>query len=441
MLSNRVLVVEDDPSVRGLLQTILEDEALEVILAADGEEGLRLARTVDLDVVLLDVMMPGLGGLDVIRRPRRADGLLPFAVLVVTGAAEVIALLRSELGPEAVLEKPFDITTLATRVKTLASGNAQGATMSKLDFLSIDDVEPDELTAILDGADRHKADRRRRDTLGGRSVALVFEKPSTRTRVSPRSPSTSSALPAVPGRGRVYSAGARPFRGHRGRPLPLRPRDRARTAQESLERLARGRDHPGGQRPTTPIPARLWPTSRPSASARAAHRHPLSSSAYLGDGNNVAHSLPFAGAKMGMHVAMATPVGYEPIPQVVRRAIEIAAVTGGSVELTHDPSTAAKDADVKHRRLGLDGQGDGARRAGPDLQALPAVHRHGHGRRRRRRGPPLPACPPGRGDRRRGHGRPQLGRVRPGREPPPHPEGPAVVAAHRLRGPELTEPA
>ena len=59
MLSNRVLVVEDDPSVRGLLQTILEDEALEVILAADGEEGLELARTVHPDVVLLDVMMPG----------------------------------------------------------------------------------------------------------------------------------------------------------------------------------------------------------------------------------------------------------------------------------------------------------------------------------------------------------------------------------------------
>jgi CheY-like chemotaxis protein len=117
MPSNRVLVVEDDPSVRGLLQTILEDEALEVILAADGEEGLHLART-------LDVMMPGLGGPDVIRRLRRPDGSLPFAVLVVTGAAEVIAPLRSELGPEAVLEKPFDITTLATRVKSLAGGAA-----------------------------------------------------------------------------------------------------------------------------------------------------------------------------------------------------------------------------------------------------------------------------------------------------------------------------
>ena len=56
--------------------------------------------------------------------------------------------------------------------------------MSKRDFLSVDDVDPGELVALLDGADRHKADRRPRDTLGGRSVTLVFEKPSTRTRVS-----------------------------------------------------------------------------------------------------------------------------------------------------------------------------------------------------------------------------------------------------------------
>jgi DNA-binding response OmpR family regulator len=124
MTSNRVLVVEDDPSVRGLLQTILEDEALDVVVAADGQQGLDLARSTDPAVVLLDVMMPGLGGPDVIRQLRRADGTLPFAVLVVTGAAEIVESLRAELGPDAVLEKPFDITTLATRVKLLAQGHA-----------------------------------------------------------------------------------------------------------------------------------------------------------------------------------------------------------------------------------------------------------------------------------------------------------------------------
>jgi len=121
MVSNRVLVVEDDPSVRGLIQAILEGESLEVVLAGDGEEGLRLARSIDPAVVLVDVMMPGLGGPEVIRRLRAADGSLPFAVLVVTGAAEAAAPLRRELGPDAVLEKPFDVATLADRVRSLAA--------------------------------------------------------------------------------------------------------------------------------------------------------------------------------------------------------------------------------------------------------------------------------------------------------------------------------
>ena len=120
MASNRVLVVEDDAGVRGLLQTVLEDEGLEIVLAADGEEGLQLARTVDPAVVLIDVMMPGLGGPEVIRRLRRPDGSLPFAVLVLTGAVESVEPLRYELGPDAILEKPFDITKLAVQVKELA---------------------------------------------------------------------------------------------------------------------------------------------------------------------------------------------------------------------------------------------------------------------------------------------------------------------------------
>jgi ornithine carbamoyltransferase len=68
--------------------------------------------------------------------------------------------------------------------------------------------------------------------------------------------------------------------------------------------------------------------------------------AYVGDGNNVANSLLLGGAKMGMTVRVATPPGYEPIPQVVRRAEEIAEQTGGSVEVSNDPALAARGADV-----------------------------------------------------------------------------------------------
>jgi DNA-binding response OmpR family regulator len=127
MVPNRVLVIEDDAGVRGLLQTILEDEGLEIDLAANGEEGMRLAREVHPAVVLIDVMMPGLGGPEVLRRLRRPDGSLPFAVVVLTGAVDSVEPLRLELGAEAIVEKPFDITKLAQLVKHLASRVDQGS--------------------------------------------------------------------------------------------------------------------------------------------------------------------------------------------------------------------------------------------------------------------------------------------------------------------------
>jgi ornithine carbamoyltransferase len=219
--------------------------------------------------------------------------------------------------------------------------------MSKRDFLSIDDVEPEELVALLDGADRHKADRRVRDALGGRTVALVFEKPSTRTRVSFEVavhelggyPLPLSGADLQLGRGETMEDTAAVLSRY-VHAIVLRT-----FAQESLERLARGG--------TVPVVNALSDFSHPCQALADLQtirerkgRLAGLRLAYLGDGNNVAHSLLFAGAKTGMHVAVATPLGYEPIPQVVRRATEIAATTGGSVELTHDPATAAKDADV-----------------------------------------------------------------------------------------------
>ncbi len=126
-MTRRVLVVDDDDMLREVARVALETVGgWQVVTAGSGVEAQELAAREQPDALVLDVMMPGLGGPDVIRRLRRPDGSLPFAVLVVTGAAEVIAPLRSELGPEAVLEKPFDITTLATRVKSLAAGDTSG---------------------------------------------------------------------------------------------------------------------------------------------------------------------------------------------------------------------------------------------------------------------------------------------------------------------------
>ena len=219
--------------------------------------------------------------------------------------------------------------------------------MSKRDFLSVDDLSSDELIALLDGADRHKAERRQRTTLGGRTVALIFEKPSTRTRVSFEVAVHELGGYPLPlgggetqlGRGETIEDTAAVLSRY-VHAIVLRT-----FSQENLERLARAG--------TVPVVNALSDYSHPCQALadlqtireRKGHLAGLRL-AYLGDGNNVAHSLLFAGAKVGMHVTVATPSGYEPIPQVVRRSTEIAAGTGGSVELSNDPAAAAKGADI-----------------------------------------------------------------------------------------------
>lgn len=67
--------------------------------------------------------------------------------------------------------------------------------------------------------------------------------------------------------------------------------------------------------------------------------------AYIGDGNNVCHSLLLASAKVGMNMTVATPRGYEPNEQIIKNALEIANETGAKIEILHDPQLAVKEAD------------------------------------------------------------------------------------------------
>lgn len=68
--------------------------------------------------------------------------------------------------------------------------------------------------------------------------------------------------------------------------------------------------------------------------------------AYIGDGNNMAHSLMLGGAKVGMHIVIASPQGYKPLPEIVAKAQEQAAKYGSLVEVVDDPLEAARGADV-----------------------------------------------------------------------------------------------
>jgi ornithine carbamoyltransferase len=215
-------------------------------------------------------------------------------------------------------------------------------------FLVDDDLSPAELEQVLDLAETMKKDRfGLRPLAGPQSVAVIFEKPSTRTRLS-------------------FEAGIAELGGH---PIIVDSRStqlgRGETIEDTAKVLSRyvsaivirtfGQDR---------IEQLAGAASVPVVNALTDYAHPCQALAdlltirehkgglsgltlaYLGDGNNMAHSLLLAGAAAGMRVRVASPAGYEPIGQVVGRANQIGEQTGGAAVVTHDPVEAATGADV-----------------------------------------------------------------------------------------------
>ena len=117
-----VLVVEDDPSVRGLLQTLLSAEGYQVATASDGLAGLVKASSQPPALVLLDLMMPDLGGVRVLEQMRDDPELAQVPVIVVTGKLDAIASMRELLGEDNVFLKPFAVGELLARVGDLTGG-------------------------------------------------------------------------------------------------------------------------------------------------------------------------------------------------------------------------------------------------------------------------------------------------------------------------------
>jgi ornithine carbamoyltransferase len=208
--------------------------------------------------------------------------------------------------------------------------------MGKRDFLSIDDLTADELRDILEAADAAKRKPRSLEgVLAGRQIALILEKPSTRTRVSFEVAITSMGGHGIVLRGDELQLGRGETIEDTGVVLS-RYLDAlvVRTfEQERVERLAAAA--------SVPVINALTDFSHPCQcladlqTIREARGELVGVAlAYVGDGNNVAHSLLYGGAKMGMDVRVATPPGYDPSPRVVARAEAIAAETGGKVSLT-----------------------------------------------------------------------------------------------------------
>lgn len=218
------------------------------------------------------------------------------------------------------------------------------------DFISLHDWTTEELAAALKVAGELKAKRRtgmREQPLQGKTLGMIFAKASTRTRVSFEVG--------------IFQLG--------GQALFLNPSDiqlgRGESIADTARVLSRYLDgimiRTFNHQDVTELAQ--W-AEIPVINGLTDREHPCQvladlltiwehkgrlkglKLAYVGDGNNIAHSLLHGGAKFGMHVAVASPEGYQPDPAVVAEARADAALTGGQITLTTDPHEAVADADV-----------------------------------------------------------------------------------------------
>jgi len=213
------------------------------------------------------------------------------------------------------------------------------------DLLRISDLSHDDLVHLLDEAARYRAHPfRATPLLTGDTVVCYFAKPSTRTRISFETaiarlggvPISVSPTELQLGRGETIADTARVLSRY-SRAIVIRT-----FADSDVAELAAHAAVPvvnaltDGHHPCQALADML--TLRDRFDGTTGVRV-----AYLGDGNNVAHSLMEACALMGMHLTVATPPGYEPDPDVVRVAEDLAAANGSTIVLTHDPLEAAED--------------------------------------------------------------------------------------------------
>ncbi|WP_432199416.1 ornithine carbamoyltransferase [Anoxybacillus gonensis] len=218
------------------------------------------------------------------------------------------------------------------------------------DFLTLADYSKEEIEYLLHLALELKEKQQngeRYTPLSGKTLAMIFEKPSTRTRVS-------FEVGMVQLGGHALHLSSRDLQIGRGETIA----DTARVLSEYVDGIMiRTFEHEKVEElahyATIPVINGLTDDDHPcQALADLLTIYEVKGKlqglklAYIGDGNNMAHALMLAAAKVGMHCAVASPKGYEPKEAVVNEAKNIASESGATIVVTNDPYEAIVDADV-----------------------------------------------------------------------------------------------
>jgi ornithine carbamoyltransferase len=226
----------------------------------------------------------------------------------------------------------------------------EAASLKGRDFLALADYAPEQIMRLLQlGVDIKKKQKAGESykPLEGKTLAMIFEKSSTRTRVSFEVGMTQLG-------GNAIFLSKNDIQLGRGETIA----DTARTLSRYVDGIMiRTFGHKNvvelARNATVPVINGLTDLSHP-CQAMADYMTVLEKKgalqglkvAYIGDGNNMVHSLMVGAAKLGMHIAVASPAGYEPDAEVAKITLDVAKATGGKYTFHYDPKEAIADADV-----------------------------------------------------------------------------------------------
>ncbi|MCB1615343.1 MAG: response regulator [Pseudomonadales bacterium] len=154
MAVKKVAVIEDEPDILDILVYNLGREGFDVVSAENGEEGLALVRQKKPDIVLLDLMLPGIDGLEICRRLKTEAPTSSIPVILVTAKGEESdVVLGLGLGADDYVIKPFSPRELVARVKAVLRRGEQSASQDKNDRIEIDGllIDASKYKVMLEG--------------------------------------------------------------------------------------------------------------------------------------------------------------------------------------------------------------------------------------------------------------------------------------------------
>lgn len=156
-MSKRILLVDDEPLILKGLRYTLEQEGYDILTAADGEEALQVFFEQPIDLVLLDVMLPKMDGIQVCQRIRETSNV-PILMLTAKGE-DMDKILGLEYGADDYMTKPFNILEVKARIKTVLRRAAQPVAVEEKKVIRVHDMEVNIVNRSV--------------TLGGKEIRLT----------------------------------------------------------------------------------------------------------------------------------------------------------------------------------------------------------------------------------------------------------------------------